>query len=75
MSHKEYETEEESEEELKIKQSIVKILEEAKNKVHLAFEKAGFDEAYFTVKIDLRVRINDTEIRVYDFERALGVLE
>jgi hypothetical protein len=68
------ETKEPQDEILKIKQRVLKVLEDTKEAIHRAFEEEGYDESYFDILIDLKVKIDDTILRVYEKERAIDIL-
>jgi len=59
------------EEEVKLRQDILKVLMKAKEEIYDCFDRAGFDPSYFNILIDLRCIINDITLRIYEKERSL----
>jgi len=51
-------------EELELRTKILAVLKNAQKGIHDAFSDLGFDESYFDLSIDLRVKVDDTELRV-----------
>jgi len=56
----------EEKEELEMKAEIQKLLYMTKEKVWKIFEDHEYDAAYFDIIIDLKVKINTTQMREYE---------